>query len=149
MLKHAADALADLRNVHFVHLSGQGLREIATGSFDLVYATNMLAHLSELDRWIYVKEAHRVLRRGGMLYIDTVVLDSSEGWAMMQNNFVQRLSGAEPPYAPVPSTKEEFLAYFKHAGFSDMQVSQEDSLLIVTGRKAATITAERTYASTS
>jgi SAM-dependent methyltransferase len=145
MLRHAADALAGLTNVHFVHLSGEGLKEIASNSFDLVYATNMLPHLSQLDRWIYVKEAHRVLRPGGVLYFDAIALDSPEGWAMMQNNLVQRQSGAEAPYTPVPSTAEEFLAYFDDADFSDTHVWHEGSLLIVTGKKAATASDESMY----
>jgi SAM-dependent methyltransferase len=147
MLKYAADALGCFSNVHFVQLSGDGLKEIESESFDVVYATNMLAHLSELDRWIYVKEAHRVLRPGGTLYIDTIALDSPEGWAMMQNNLLQRQSGAEPPYAPVPSTREEFLAYFNDAEFADTKASLEGSLLMLTGRKAVTSTTRRTLAS--
>ena len=133
MLEHASKRLAGFDNVSFVELSKSGLQEIPTASVDLVYCTNMLPHLSETDRWRYVSEAQRVLRPGGVLYIDTVALDSQEGWAMLENNFRLRQAGSRPPYEPLPSTDEEFLCYFRRAGFVDVRVEREGSLLIAIG----------------
>ena len=139
MLDHAAKRLAAFDNVSFVELSNSGLHEIPSASVDLVYCTNMLPHLSETDRWRYVCEAQRVLRPGGVLYIDTVALDSQEGWAMLENNFRLRQVGIRPPYEPLPSTDEEFLCYFRRAGFVDVRVEREGSLLIAIGATAARI----------
>jgi hypothetical protein len=50
----------------------------------------MLAHLDEIDRWRYVQESFRVLRPGGRLFVDTIDIESNEGWGM----FVRGLAGS-------------------------------------------------------
>ena len=82
MLSHAQRRLAGLSNVRFVHLHEANLGEIPDASVDIVYCTNMLAHLDPMERWQYVMESHRILRPSGRLYIDTIALDSPEGWAI-------------------------------------------------------------------
>lgn len=135
MLKFAQQRLATFENVRFVQLSDTKLDGIPEGSIDVVYCTNMLAHLDELERWQYVVESHRVLRTGGRLYIDNIALDSVDGWAMLSNNLAQRRRRVEPPYMPLPSTGDELTAYFKNAGFIAIRVELQYSLLIVTGTK--------------
>ena len=76
-------------------------------------------------------EAHRVLRPSGRLYIDTIALDSPEGWHMLSNNLEQPKNGLEVPYIPIPSTADELIAYFPNAGLEDIRVEQCDSLLMV------------------
>jgi hypothetical protein len=93
-----------------------------------------------MERWQYVLEAHRILRASGRLYIDTIALDSPEGWHMLSNNLEQRRTGLEVPYVPIPSTSDEFLAYFRNAGFEYLRTEQRDSLLIVRAVKATSIT---------
>lgn len=139
MLRHAAKRLTGFDNVTLVELSKSGLQEIASASIDVIYCTNMLPHLSETDRWLYVSEAHRVLRPGGVLYLDTVALDSQEGWAMLENNGRLRQTGFHPPYEPLPSTDEEFLCYFKRAGFGDVRIEREGSFLIAVGTAMAVL----------
>jgi ubiquinone/menaquinone biosynthesis C-methylase UbiE len=135
MLSHAQARLSGVPNAKFVHLKDGGLREIADASLDVVYCTNVLPHLDAIERWRYVREAHRVLRPGGQLYIDTVLLDSPDGWTMMDNNLRQRQNGMEPPYAPTPSPAEELQAYYRRAGFASIQVERLGSLLIVTAQR--------------
>ncbi len=135
MLKYAQQRLATFENVRFVQLSEPKLDGIPDGSIDVVYCTNVLAHLDELERWQYVAESHRVLSAGGRLYIDTIALDSVGGWAMLSNNLEQRRRRVDPPYMPLPSTGEELTAYFKNAGFISVRVEIQDSLMIVTGIK--------------
>ena len=135
MLDHAKTRLGFVPNVRLVQLRGVRLDEIPSESVDVVYCTNVLPHLSETDRWSYLADAYRVLRQEGRLYIDTIALDSAEGWAMLQNNISQRETGRHAPYEPTPSTAEEFVAYFRHAGFGDVRVELEDSILIVKGVK--------------
>ena len=74
MLKFAAERLRDLPNVDFVELAGNDLRSIADDSIDVVYSTVVFMHLESWDRYAYVKEARRVLRPGGKLYVDNVNL---------------------------------------------------------------------------
>jgi len=116
MLKYAQQRLAAFDNVHFVQLSGAQLAGVPDHSIDVVYCTNMLPHLDEMERWQYAREAYRVLRHGGRIYLDSIALDSPEGWAMLTNNLEQRRYGTEPPYMPLPSTGEELGAYCKQAG---------------------------------
>jgi SAM-dependent methyltransferase len=140
MLSHAQRRLAGLSNVRFVHLREANLGEIPDVSVDVVYCTNMLSHLDQMERWQYVLEAHRILRPSGRLYIDTIALDSPEGWQMLSNNVEQRRNGVEAPYIPIPSTADELIAYGNRAGFAATRTEQRDSLLIVTAVKGASAT---------
>lgn len=135
MLSHARSRLRQFSNTSFVHLQGAGLREVAAECMDVVYCTNVLPHLDAVERWSYVHDAYRVLRPGGWLYLDTILLNSPEGWQMMDNNLKQRLNGVESPYAPIPSTAEELQAYYERAGFKAVKVERRDSLLVVTASK--------------
>ena len=140
MLSHAHKRLAGLSNVRLVHLDEADLSGISDMSVDVVYCTNVLPHLDQMERWQYVLEAHRVLRPLGRLYIDTIALDSPEGWRMLSNNLEQRRTGLDVPYVPIPSTADELIAYFRKAGFEALRTEQRDSLLIVAAVKATSVT---------
>lgn len=135
MLSHARTRLADIPNVGLIHLNALGLLEVAGASMDVVYCTNALPHLDQAERWLYVRDAHCVLRPGGRLYIDTIALDTPNGWSMIMNNLIQRDRGVHPPYSPTPSTPDELLAYYAKAGFSNTRVEYHESLISVLGIK--------------
>jgi ubiquinone/menaquinone biosynthesis C-methylase UbiE len=135
MLSHARKRLAGLSNVQFTHLNQAGLSKISDMAVDVVYCTNVLPHLDQMERWRYVSEAHRVLRPSGRLYIDTIALDSPAGWHMLSNNVEQRKNGVEVPYIPIPSTSDELIAYFRNAGLKAIRTEQRDSLLMIAGVK--------------
>ena len=135
MLSHARKRLAALSNVRLTHLDHADLSGISDMAVDVVYCTNVLPHLDQMERWQYVLEAHRVLRPSGRLYIDTIALDSSEGWHMLSNNLEQRRNGLDAPYIPIPSTADELIAYFRNAGLEGIRTEQRDSLLMVAGVK--------------
>jgi predicted O-methyltransferase YrrM len=75
MLAQACRRLRETPNARCVLLRGASLSEFADHTFDVVYATNMLAHLDEMDRWLYLKDAFRVLRPGGGICIDNVDIE--------------------------------------------------------------------------
>lgn len=54
MLAYASEGLQEFGNVRLQHLHGHGLSELPDTAFDVVYSTNVFAHLDEIDRWIYV-----------------------------------------------------------------------------------------------
>ena len=135
MLSHAHKRLAGLSNVRLTHLDQANLSGVSDMSVDVVYCTNVLPHLDQMERWQYVLEAHRVLRPSGRLYIDTIALDSPEGWHMLSNNLEQRRNGLDAPYIPIPSTADELIAYFRNAGLEGIRTEQRDSLLMITGVK--------------
>jgi SAM-dependent methyltransferase len=135
MLATAAERLHGLNNVRLIKLHQVGLDQLESSSFDLIYSTNMLAHLDEMDRWRYVKDAFRVLRFGGRLCIDNIDLESEEGWAAFARGTESSQEFERPPYNPTPSTGAELSSYASRAGFGQVQVHKRSPLVIVTAVK--------------
>jgi SAM-dependent methyltransferase len=135
MLAHASTRLQGLKNTQLVHLKGVSLDLFAENSFDVVYATNMLAHLDEMDRWQYVQEAFRVLRPGGRIFIDNIDMESDAGWSMFSNDAIRYRDIQRPPYMPRFSTAAEFMAYANRAGFIGTQSHHRSPLVIITASK--------------
>ena len=99
MLAVATDRLRSRDNVRLVHLRDCGLEELKDESFDVVYSTNVFAHLDEMDRWRYVQEAFRVLRLGGRLSIDNIDLESDAGWQVFADG-ARETSRSAPTSGP-------------------------------------------------
>ena len=135
MLATAAERLRGADNVRLVKLQQIGLDQLESSSFDLVYSTNMLAHLDQMDRWRYVKDSFRVLRPGGRLCIDNIDLESEEVWVAFARGAESYRGLNRPPYIPTPSTAAEFTAYTSRAGFQQIQVHKRPPLVIVTAVK--------------
>jgi len=135
MLTYATERLAHLNNVRLQQLHGGGLGEFTDGSFDVVYCTNMLAHLDEIDRWRYVQEAFRVLRSEGRLFLDSIDIESDEGWAAFVGGPSPDLESERPPFMPRASTVAELENYAKRAGFGQIQSHRRPPLVIMTARK--------------
>jgi len=136
MLSHAARRLEGVENTRLVLLRGGSLSEFPSKSFDVVFATNMLGHLDEIDRWTYVEEAFRVLRPGGRIFLDNIDLESDRGWIMFVKDAERLRSVERPPYMPRFSTSSEFVAYLSHAEFETIAVHRRPPLFIVTAKKA-------------
>ena len=135
MLATAAERLRGMNNVRLVKLQQVGLDQMESNSFDLVYSTNMLAHLDGIDRWRYVKDAFRVLRPAGRLCIDNVDLESDEGWAAFARGAESSQELERPPYIPTPSTAAELTTYALRAGFVQTKAHKRPPLVIVTALK--------------
>jgi SAM-dependent methyltransferase len=139
MLTCAAERLQGLSNVRLVKLQQVGLDPLESNSFDLVYSTNMLAHLDEMDRWRYVQDAFRVLRPRGRLCIDNVDLESDEGWEAFARGADASQESERPPYSPRLSTAAELTTYALRAGFVQVQAHKRPPLVIVTAVKPSTV----------
>jgi SAM-dependent methyltransferase len=136
MITHTQKRLAQFANIRLVLLKYPELREIADQSVDVVYCTNALPHMDQQVRFQYVMDAYRILRPNGRLYIDTISLDSEEGWIMVKNNLAQaKLGHGSVPYVPIPSTPDELMAYFSKVGFEKTSCKLVGSLLIATATK--------------
>ena len=137
MLAYAADRLCGIGNTRLVKLESVGLPEFDSNSFDLVYFTNMLMHLDEMDRWLYLQEAFRVLRPEGRVFFDNIDLESDAGWNMFANDANRYRYLERPPYMPRFSTGAELSAYAVHAGFSSVACHRRSPLVIITAIKSS------------
>jgi SAM-dependent methyltransferase len=136
MLSHASAALKEFANVSFVPLDGSGLTGVADESIDVVYCTTVFMHLDEWDRFRYVREAWRVLRPGGRLYVDSFSLLSPDGWALFEQQAAVP-PNERPPHISKASTPEELTAYVQHAGFTNLRVRQGAMFVTVVALKPA------------
>lgn len=137
MLTVASERLSGLKNVRLMKLAAVSLEQFEPEIFDITYSTNMFDHLDEMDRWLYVKDAFRVLRPGGRLFIDNTDLESDAGWAPFARDASSTAELERPPYMPKPATSAEYATYARRAGFVHIQVHQRSPVLILTAIKPA------------
>jgi ubiquinone/menaquinone biosynthesis C-methylase UbiE len=135
MLGYARERFEGVGNVRFVLLGRGNLSVLESQSFDVVFATNMLGHLDEIDRWCYVEDAFRVLRPSGRLFIDNIDLESDAGWTMFTNDVSRFHELERPPYFPRFSTASEFVTYASRAGFQAIAVHRRQPLVVITAEK--------------
>ena len=121
MLGHARRRLRDLPNVELVCINGWDLQGVPDSSFDVVYSTIVFMHLDEWERYSYVREARRVLRPGGRLYIDNIDLGSARGWEIFLDLAERHHPLERPPNISKMSTADELHTYLERAGFADVR----------------------------
>jgi SAM-dependent methyltransferase len=135
MLAHVRRRLSKFGNVRTVATNGYDLREIPSESVDVVYSTVVFMHLDEWERFSYIREGFRILRRGGRMLVDNVDLTSDAGW-----QFFLQVCAIPPNERPAQisktSTPQELETYFQRAGFSDIRQFHEGLWVITRGRKA-------------
>jgi len=134
MLAHAARRLRDCRNVNFVAINGFNLDPVPTASVDLVYCTVVFMHLDEWERFTYVKDAYRVLRTAGRLYVDNIDLCSEEGWAIFET-CAGTPADLRLPHTSKASTEAELVTYLERAGFTSIRVERQEGWVRAWGRK--------------
>jgi SAM-dependent methyltransferase len=70
MIARARERLAGLPNVHLREIGNdEFLRGFEAGRFDLVFSFLVLQHLAREDAYLYLREAFRVLKPGGVLFV--------------------------------------------------------------------------------
>ena len=134
MLEYAEKNLEAHKNIKLVELKSVSLSQFPAESVDKLYCSTVFMHLDEWDRYRYVTESFRTLRRGGRFYVDNINLAGEEGWAIFQE--ASRLGSTERPAAiSKPSTAEELTTYLARAGFVDIEFRREGLYVTVWGTK--------------
>ena len=134
MLGHARERLAGFDNVELVELSGWDLAPIASSSLDVVYCMVVFMHLDEWERFAYVREAMRVLRPGGRLYVDNFNLRSDPGWDFFTEMATSYHPLWRPPNISKSSTPDELRTYLERAGFVDIGIGEAPTSLFLWAR---------------
>lgn len=134
MINHARKRLESKANAEFKELTGNDLSVIESNSVDVVYCSVVFMHLEEWDRYTYFQESHRILRKGGRIYVDNFNLDSEQGWEIF---LAHHAFPAEErsPHISKSSTADELKVYLKMAGFKKGKTFQENQWVIATGIK--------------
>ena len=123
MIDVARQRLDPFDNVSFTQLKRSQLEGIADDSFDKAYCVAVLCHMDKEDLLLYLRELRRVLRPGGLCYVETWNLAHPVGWARWElevNNWgrsdqSQRKDiGRNQFCAP-----DEFSLYVEHAGLTE------------------------------
>ena len=134
MISHAKKRLEQKSNVTFIELGDNNLHAISDNSVDIVYCSVVFMHLEEWDRFSYIEESYRILRKGGRLYIDNFTIESEDGWRIFKKH--QEIPSLDrKPEISKSSNSLEFQTYLRQAGFSDFQTKILNEWLIGYARK--------------
>jgi SAM-dependent methyltransferase len=139
MIKSAGRRLAGHDNVRLEVLERTSLAMIDTDSVDKAYTIAVLCHMDKEDLYLYLREIARVLKPGGLAYLETWNLADPVGWERWRyevnfwdrSDHGQRKDVARNQFC----VAEEFQLYAERAGL-DVLVGFRDSpwLQLVVGR---------------
>lgn len=139
MIKSAGRRLAGHDNVRLEVLERTSLEMIDTDSVDKAYTIAVLCHMDKEDLFLYLREIARVLKPGGLAYLETWNLADPVGWERWRyevnfwdrSDHGQRKDVARNQFC----VAEEFQLYAERAGL-DVLVGFRDSpwLQLVVGR---------------
>ncbi|NNK37043.1 MAG: class I SAM-dependent methyltransferase [Xanthomonadales bacterium] len=124
MISHARERLGHLDNTAFHQLSRTALDSLDDGSLTKAYSVAVLCHMDKEDLYLYLKELHRTVRPGGLIYIETWNLAHPIGWKRWEyevnhwNRSDQKLRKdvARNQFC----TPDEFELYVRQAGFTPL-----------------------------
>ncbi len=123
MLKVAAERLSDRDNVSFHHLTRTDLAMLEDDSFDAVYSVAVLCHMDKEDLYLYLREIRRVLKPGGIAYLETWNLADPMGWKRWsfevrtwdKSSQTERKNVSRNQFC----TPDEFSLYIRQAGLTE------------------------------
>jgi SAM-dependent methyltransferase len=148
MIKVAKERLADESNVEFHVLKRNDLSAIADNSIDKAYSVAVFCHLDKEDLFNYLRELKRVVKPGGLIYVETWNLGSDIGWKRWQYEADVWFDADHSERKDVARNQfcapDEFNIYVKRAGF-DVLGSYSDSVWnqIVAGNELSSEAAQK------
>lgn len=80
MIKVAGNRLAGHANAHLEVLDRTSLGMIESDSLDKAYTVAVLCHMDKEDLFLYLREFARILKPGGLAYVETWNLADPVGW---------------------------------------------------------------------
>ncbi len=150
MIDHATERLADRDNVSFHRLSRTSLEMIDDETVDKAYSIAVFCHMDKEDLYLYLQELNRILRPGGLIFVETWNLSHPVGWRRWEYEPLVWSKADQGKRKDVARnqfcTPEEFALYVSHAGFELLATYHESqSVQIVAGKalSAADIEAQR------
>jgi len=122
MLKAAAQRLDGLTNIDFKQLERSSFDGVfADDSFDKAYSVAVFCHMDKEDLYLYLRDLHRIIRPGGVIYIETWNLAHPVGWRRWElevGNWSQLAAGDRKDAGRNQFCHPaEFALYVERAGF--------------------------------
>lgn len=139
MLRHARQRLADQPNASFHQLTRSKLDMLDDASVDKAYSIAVFCHMDKEDLYLYLQDLHRVVKPGGLIFVETWNLVHPVGWRRWeyeplvwdQADQRERKDVARNQFC----TPEEFELYVTHAGFRLLRTwADSQSVQIVAGK---------------
>ena len=140
MIRHAEQRLADRANVSFHQLARTSLDMLDDNSIDKAYSIAVFCHMDKEDLYLYLQELNRVVKPGGMIFVETWNLSSAIGWrrwvyeplVWKNADHGQRKDVARNQFC----TPEEFELYISQAGFQVLaNFNESQSVQICAGNE--------------
>ena len=134
------DRMAHLDNVSFHRLERSSLSMLEDNSIDKAYSIAVFCHMDKEDLYLYMQELYRVVRPGGLIFVDTWNLAHPVGWrrwayeplVWSRADQSQRKDVARNQFC----TAEEFELYVSYAGFETLaNFNESQSVQIVAGKQ--------------
>jgi SAM-dependent methyltransferase len=124
MISHARERLGHLDNTNFHLLERTSLEAVAESSLTKAYSVAVLCHMDKEDLYLYMKELHRTVRPGGLIYVETWNLAHPIGWKRWEYEVANWRRSEQKQRKDVARnqfcTPDEFQLYVRQAGFTPL-----------------------------
>ncbi len=131
MLSVAKDRMQEFDNIELYALKRNDLSCIKSNSVDKIYTVAVFCHLDKEDLFNYMREFNRILKPGGLVYMETWNLATNIGWKRWQyeadNWFISNHSERKDVARNQFCSPDEFNLYAQHAQL-DILGSYSDSV---------------------
>ena len=99
-------------------------RPLADGSLTKAYSVAVLCHMDKEDLFLYLKELHRTVRPGGLIYVETWNLAHPIGWKRWEYEVANWRRSEQKQHKDVARnqfcTPDEFELYVRRVGFAPL-----------------------------